>query len=88
MRSNAIVSRSSKSSALQNILDDMPVNKLLAFADPRRIMSLRWQLNMQLNGAIRLVQSNVPGMLEIPAARRFQRRYAARPAEANGHPGS
>ena len=50
---------------LQNILDDMPVNKLLAMGDPTRLKSLRWQLNMQLNSSIQMTQSHVETILEI-----------------------
>jgi Cof subfamily protein (haloacid dehalogenase superfamily) len=50
---------------LQNILGEMPVNKLIVFGDPQRIKSLRWQLNMQHNGSIQLTQSHVTNMLEI-----------------------
>lgn len=50
---------------LQNILDDMPINKLIATGDPQRIKALRWQLNMQLNGSVRLMQTHLPHMLEV-----------------------
>jgi Cof subfamily protein (haloacid dehalogenase superfamily) len=50
---------------LQNILDAMPVNKLIAIGDPHRIKSLRWQLSMQLNGSVRLMQTHLVEMLEI-----------------------
>jgi Cof subfamily protein (haloacid dehalogenase superfamily) len=50
---------------LQNILGELPVNKLIAVGDPQRIKSLRWQLAMQHNGSIKLVQSHVPTVLEI-----------------------
>jgi Cof subfamily protein (haloacid dehalogenase superfamily) len=52
---------------LQNILDDMPINKVLAIhrADERRVQALRWQLGMQLNGSCRLVRAGVPCMIEV-----------------------
>jgi Cof subfamily protein (haloacid dehalogenase superfamily) len=51
---------------LQNILDEIPVNKLLALkpGEPRRIKALRWQLQTQLDGQGRLVQA-LDDMLEI-----------------------
>lgn len=50
---------------LQNILDAMPINKLIAVGDPQRVKALRWQLAMQLNGTVRLMQTHLPHMLEI-----------------------
>lgn len=52
---------------LQNILDSVPVNKLVmtASGDVRRVRALRWQLGMQLDGAARLMQANVVQMLEL-----------------------
>ena len=49
---------------LQNILDSVPVNKVLAIklAQPRAITALRWQLGTQING--KLVQA-LDDMLEI-----------------------
>jgi Cof subfamily protein (haloacid dehalogenase superfamily) len=51
---------------LQNILDDVPVNKVLAIklAQPRQITGLRWQLGTQINGTGKLVQA-LDDMLEI-----------------------
>ena len=51
---------------LQNILDDMPVNKLLAIkaGDPKRVLALRWQLDKQLDGGGQLTQA-LPDMLEV-----------------------
>jgi Cof subfamily protein (haloacid dehalogenase superfamily) len=51
---------------LQNILDDTPINKLLAVQlnDPRRITALRWQLNAQLGSRAKLTQA-LSDMLEI-----------------------
>ncbi len=50
---------------LQNILGEMPINKLVLFGDPQRIKSLRWQLNMQHNGSIQLTQSHVTNNVEV-----------------------
>ncbi|MBZ0295868.1 MAG: HAD family hydrolase [Anaerolineae bacterium] len=52
---------------LQNILDDTPINKVLAVSgdDGKRINALRWQLSMQIGGAARLMQAGLPDMLEI-----------------------
>jgi Cof subfamily protein (haloacid dehalogenase superfamily) len=50
---------------LQNVLEGMPINKLIAFGgDPRRVKALRWQLDMQLNGSVKLTQA-LDSMLEI-----------------------
>jgi Cof subfamily protein (haloacid dehalogenase superfamily) len=53
--------------ALQNILDTTPINKVMAVkkGEYRAISALRWQLDMQLDGAARLVQAALPDMLEI-----------------------
>lgn len=51
--------------ALQNLLDSVPINKVAAIGDDKRINALRWQLGMQLNGSARLMQAAVPHMLEI-----------------------
>ncbi|MCB9450409.1 MAG: HAD family hydrolase [Anaerolineaceae bacterium] len=52
---------------LQNVLDSVPVNKLLAVTDndPRRVKALRWQLSMQVDGAARMMDSGITGVLEI-----------------------
>lgn len=52
---------------LQNILDTIPVNKVLAVApaDPHRIAALRWQLSMQLNGTATLLNAGISDMLEV-----------------------
>lgn len=52
---------------LQNIVDEMPVNKLIAVkqGEPRRIKALRWQLEMQLGGSARLMQAMIDDMVEI-----------------------
>lgn len=51
--------------ALQNILGELPIHKLMAVGDPRQITALRWQLGIQLGGAARLMQAGLPNMLEI-----------------------
>lgn len=52
---------------LQNILDNTPINKLIAVktGEPKRVKALRWQLDRQLDGKARLVQAMIPDMLEI-----------------------
>jgi Cof subfamily protein (haloacid dehalogenase superfamily) len=50
---------------LQNWLDKLPINKIAAIGEDRRITALRWQLGMQLNGSAKLVQAAIPHMLEI-----------------------
>jgi Cof subfamily protein (haloacid dehalogenase superfamily) len=52
---------------LQNILSSTPINKLAVIdrADPRRVKAVRWQLNMQFNGAASLVQPAVAEMIEV-----------------------
>jgi Cof subfamily protein (haloacid dehalogenase superfamily) len=51
--------------ALQNILDETPVNKLIVFnrGEGQTLPSLRWQINAQINGAVSMVI--VAGHLEI-----------------------
>lgn len=53
--------------ALQNVLGEMPINKLIAIrhGDARKIKALRWQLGKQLDGKGRLMQAMIPDMLEI-----------------------
>lgn len=53
--------------ALQNVLDTVAVNKvvLIDTSDVRRVRALRWQLSMQLDGTARLMQANVPQMVEV-----------------------
>jgi Cof subfamily protein (haloacid dehalogenase superfamily) len=53
--------------SLQNILDSVPVNKLLTVmpGDSRAINALRWQLKMQINGSARLLNAGISDMLEI-----------------------
>ncbi len=50
---------------LQNILDEMPINKLILYGPEKRIKALRWQLSMQLNGSVTLTQAQIPEMLEV-----------------------
>lgn len=50
---------------LQNLLGSMSFNKLIACGDPKAIKALRWQLNLQLGGSVRLMQAGIPTMLEI-----------------------
>lgn len=50
---------------LQNLLGSMAFNKLIACGDPKAIKALRWQLNLQLGGSVRLMQAGIPTMLEI-----------------------
>ncbi|NWG18653.1 MAG: HAD family phosphatase [Chloroflexi bacterium] len=51
---------------LQNLLDSMPVNKLVVTgSDAKVVKALRWQLGMQFNGSARLLQAGVPSMMEI-----------------------
>lgn len=53
--------------ALQNVVDKLPINKLLAvrYGDGRGITALRWQLSMQLQNRVRLLQAGIADMLEI-----------------------
>lgn len=52
---------------LQNILGHTSVNKVAIIdrADARRVKAVRWQLNMQFNGAATLLQPAVAEMLEV-----------------------
>ncbi|MDX2162751.1 MAG: HAD family hydrolase [bacterium] len=51
---------------LVNILNDMPVNKVVAIgADARAIKALRWQLTSVLGGTARVMQAGIPNMLEV-----------------------
>jgi Cof subfamily protein (haloacid dehalogenase superfamily) len=56
---------------LQNVLDSLPVNKLLVFAphEARRITALRWHISMQINGGGRSLQTGIGDELEILPAR-------------------
>lgn len=51
--------------SLQNIINDLPIHKLIALGEPAAIKALRWQLNQQVGGRARLVQAGVPEMVEI-----------------------
>ena len=54
--------------ALQNILDEMPVHKLMAVkpGEPRRIKALQWQLDKQMDDKVTLIQlHNIADTLEI-----------------------
>ena len=50
---------------LQNVLGEVPINKVIAIGDARAIKALRWQLGMQIGGAGRLMQAGVPTMVEV-----------------------
>lgn len=51
---------------LQNILDELPVTKILFYnAAPSRLKALRWQLNLQLGGNVKFVQSAIDTQLEM-----------------------
>ena len=50
---------------LQNVLNDLPINKLILLGEPRAITALRWQLNTQIDGQGRLMQAGLPWMLEV-----------------------
>ncbi len=51
--------------ALQNILWNTAIHKLSIIGEARAITGLRWQLNAQLNGKVRLMQAGLPEMLEV-----------------------
>lgn len=50
---------------LQNVLNDTPINKLMIVGEPRAIKGLRWNLNLQVGTAGRVVQAGLPQMLEV-----------------------
>lgn len=50
---------------LQNVATDMPIHKLMVVGEPKGITALRWQLNLQLGGAARVVQAGLANMVEI-----------------------
>jgi Cof subfamily protein (haloacid dehalogenase superfamily) len=52
---------------LQNILGEIPVNKLIAVKEgnERAAVALRWQLSRQLDGSATLVQTMLKDMIEI-----------------------
>jgi Cof subfamily protein (haloacid dehalogenase superfamily) len=51
--------------ALHNVIDTTPINKMVVVGEPARITALRYQLNLQIGGAGRVVQAGVPEMLEL-----------------------
>lgn len=53
--------------ALQNILGEMPVNKLIFIRkdEPQRVTALRWQLDRLLDGKARLMQTQLKDQVEI-----------------------
>ena len=51
--------------ALQNILDNTEINKVILYGQESKIPALRWQLNKQLNGQIHTTRSAVKGLLEV-----------------------
>lgn len=54
--------------ALQNVLGEMPIHKLMVVKpdEPRRIKALQWQLDKQMDGKLTLIQlHNIPDALEI-----------------------
>lgn len=52
--------------SLQNLLSEMPINKLVAVGnDARSVKALRWQLTAQVGGGARLVQAGIAEMVEI-----------------------
>lgn len=52
---------------LQNVLGSIQFNKFIVMSagDPRKAKAIRWQLNTQLNGNIRLMTAGIPHMLEV-----------------------
>jgi Cof subfamily protein (haloacid dehalogenase superfamily) len=50
---------------LQNLLNRFSLNKLMIVGEPRAVTALRWQLNLQIDGAGRIVQAGIPQMLEV-----------------------
>jgi Cof subfamily protein (haloacid dehalogenase superfamily) len=52
---------------LQNILSDIPINKLMAVkeGDPQKTKALRWQLEIQLADTARILQPIFGDMLEV-----------------------
>lgn len=51
--------------ALQNILDNTEINKLILYGQESKIAALRWQLSKQLDGQIHLTRSAVTGIIEV-----------------------
>jgi Cof subfamily protein (haloacid dehalogenase superfamily) len=50
---------------LQNILDDIPFNKLVAMKDGQSVKPLHWQLKMQHNGSVKLTPIMLDTGLQI-----------------------
>ncbi|MEZ4667663.1 MAG: HAD family hydrolase [Anaerolineae bacterium] len=52
---------------LQNVLDDVVVNKVIAFAphEPRKIAALRWHLNTQIGANARLLSAGISDEIEV-----------------------
>jgi Cof subfamily protein (haloacid dehalogenase superfamily) len=51
--------------ALQNVLDNTEINKVILYGQESKIPALRWQLNKQLDGLIHTTRSAVKGLLEV-----------------------
>ena len=51
--------------SLQNVLNDTPINKLMIVGEPRAIKSLRWNLNLQVGTAGRVLQAGLSDMVEV-----------------------
>lgn len=51
--------------ALQNILDNTEINKVILYGQESKIPALRWQLSKQLDGQIHLTRSAVQGIIEV-----------------------
>lgn len=51
--------------ALQNILDNTEINKLILYGQESKIAALRWQLSKQLDGQIHLTRAQVAGIVEV-----------------------
>ncbi len=50
---------------LQNRLDTLKINKLIVWGEARAITGLRWQLNMQIGSAGRLIQPGIRETIEL-----------------------
>lgn len=50
---------------LYNILDVLPINKLVLIGDERGAKALRWQLDKQLSGDARVLTAGIPHMFEV-----------------------
>lgn len=51
--------------ALQNVLADTDINKIILYGQESKIAALRWQLSKQLDGQIHLTRSAVKGIIEV-----------------------